>query len=278
MKYRFLIFIILISCSDIFDRKFLLNIKIIPEEGGEVSLLNGYYEKNKKISVIATPNENYIFKWWNSNIYSYDNPLEFILDSDKDLIANFELIDNDNDGVTDALDTCPNTNFNSNVDESGCCVDTNEVTFQNLNSIPYPSAYNSSSNDGSSIYLSKGVRISSENIIERAPEVLKYDILNDSWSVFIDNVNAVSYGASEIIGYDLYLFNGKNYPIINDRVLNDTIEKVNLLTKNIIKLPNPYPAVQSGSAVWDKNIIFFGGRNLNGCLERIVKYITSKEL
>ena len=115
MKYRVLIFIFLISCSDIFDRKFLLNIRIIPEEGGEVSLLNGYYEKNQKISVIATPNENYIFKEWNSNIDSFDNPLEFILDSDKDLIANFELIDNDNDGVTDELDACPDTNFNSYV-------------------------------------------------------------------------------------------------------------------------------------------------------------------
>tara|TARA_B100000609_G_scaffold11990_1_gene9215 strand:- start:162 stop:1433 length:1272 start_codon:yes stop_codon:yes gene_type:complete len=272
MKLRVLIFIFFISCSDIFDRKFLINIRIIPEEGGEVSLLNGYYEKNQEISVVATPNENYTFKGWGSIIDSYDNPLEFRLDSDKDLIANFELIDNDNDGVADALDTCPNTNLNSNVDESGCCIDTNEVTFRNLNNIPYPSAYNSSSNDGSSIYLSKGVRINSDNIIERAPEVLKYDIINDSWSVFIDKVNAVSYGASEIIGYDLYLFNGKNYPIINDRVLNDTIEKINLLTKNIIKLPNPYPAVQSGSVVWDKNIIFFGGRNLNGCLDRIVKY------
>ena len=27
--------------------------------------------------------------------------------------------------------------------------------------------------------------------------------------------------------------------------------------------------------MWDKNIIFFGGRNLNGCLDRIVKYNTS---
>ena len=100
MKYRVLIFIFLISCSDIFDRKFLLNIRIIQKKVVRYLYLMDT-KKNQKISVIATPNENYIFKGWNSNIYSFDNPLEFTLDSDKDLIANFELIDNDNDGVTD---------------------------------------------------------------------------------------------------------------------------------------------------------------------------------
>ena len=51
------------------------------------------------------------------------------------------------------------------------------VSFKNLSDIPYPSAYNSSASDGSSIYLSKGVRINSDNIIERAPEILRYDII-----------------------------------------------------------------------------------------------------
>ena len=77
----------------------------------------------------------------------------------------------------------------------------------------------------------------------------------------------------------MYVFNGKNYPIINDKVLNDTIEVVNLLTKSISKFTiNPYPAVQSGSAVWNNSIIFFGGRNLDGCIDKVVKYdVTSRK-
>ena len=61
------------------------------------------------------------------------------------------------------------------------------------------------------------MRINNENIIERATEVLRYDIINETWDTFLDNVNAVSYGASEIINSNLYLFNGKNYPIIDGR-------------------------------------------------------------
>ena len=45
-------------------------------------------------------------------------------------LVNFKLIDNDSDGVADALDTCPDTKKGSQVDDSGCCVDTKYVTFK----------------------------------------------------------------------------------------------------------------------------------------------------
>lgn len=267
------------SCEDIFDRKFLFEVSVFPEEGGNITLKTGYYEKGQKLLIEATPNNNFIFSGWVGDIESSNNPLEFSLDSDIKITANFSLIDEDLDGIADKLDICPETNSGSLVDENGCCIDATFVSFKNLSDIPYPSAYNSSASDGSSIYLSKGVRINSDNIIERAPEILRYDIINDSWHTFLDNVNAVSYGASEVIGSNLYLFNGKNYPIINDKVLNDTIEVVNLLTKSISKFTiNPYPAVQSGSAVWNNSIIFFGGRNLDGCIDKVVKYdVTSRK-
>ncbi len=273
--FKILLFVSIfyISCEGIFDRKFLVEFSSLPEGGGSVSIKNGYYQKGEQLIIEAIANENYIFREWTGNIESTDNPLNFQLNRDTEIIANFSLVDDDLDGVANKFDNCPGTIRGSLVDDFGCCINASFVSFESLSKIPYPSAYNSSASDGASIFLSKGVRINSDNIIERAPEVLRYDIINDSWHTFLDNVNAVSYGASEVIGYNLYLFNGKNYPIVNDKVLNDTVEIVNLLTKKISKLTiNPFPAVQSGSAVWNNYIIFFGGRNLDGCLDRIVKY------
>ena len=267
---------LLISCEGIFDRKFILDVQVTPEGAGTVSISNGIYKKGESILIEATPDENYIFAGWVGDIVNVDNPLEFILDGNKEIIATFDLIDEDSDGIADAFDKCIGSKRGSLVDENGCCIDAKKVTFNSLSRIPYPSAYNSSASNGSSIYLSKGVRINSNNIIERPPEVLRYDIINDSWHTFLDDVNAVSYGASEIIGSNLYLFNGKNYPVIDDKVLNDTVEIVNLFTKKISKFTiNPYPSVQSGSVVWKNNIVFFGGRNLDGCLDRIVTYNVS---
>ena len=268
-----LISIFFFSCEDIFDKKFLLEVNVFPMEGGYLSLKNGYYEKGEKILIEAIPNNNYIFKSWTGDFESFNNPLDFSLNRDMKLIANFSLIDEDSDGIADVLDNCPRTKIGSLVDENGCCIDASFVSFRKLRNIPYVSAYNSSASDGSSIYLSKGVRINSDSIIERAPEVLRYDIIDDKWYTFLDNVNPVSYGATEVVGLNLYLFNGKNNPVINDKVLNDTVEVVNLFTKRISKFTiNPYPSVQCGSAVWEENIVFFGGRDLDGCTDRIVKY------
>ena len=269
----FFFLLIFLSCEDIFNKNFLLEIEVIPSDGGYVSVKNGYYKKGELISLEAYENENHFFNGWGGDIESNKNPFEVKIDSDLNIRANFKLIDNDSDGIADAIDICPETKKGSQVDDFGCCIDTKSVTFRDLKKIPYPSAYNSSASNGSFIYLSKGVRINNENIIERAPEVLRYDIINESWDTFLDNVNAVSYGASEIIGSNLYLFNGKNYPIIDDKVLNESFEIINIYSKRISRfVTNPYPAVQSGSAVWNNNIIFFGGRNLDGCLDRVVKY------
>ena len=53
------------------------------------------------------------------------------------------------------------------------------------------------------------------------------------WETFVSDALPVSYGASEIIGSNLYLFNGKNFPIVNDKVLNDTVEVINLNDRSI---------------------------------------------
>ena len=84
------------------------------------------------ISLVAYENENYVFVGWSGDIEINQNPFEVKIDSDTKIKVNFELIDNDSDGVADALDTCPDTKKGSQVDDSGCCVDTKYVTFKDL--------------------------------------------------------------------------------------------------------------------------------------------------
>ena len=106
---RLLLFIstLIFSCEGIFDRKFLFEVSVIPEESGNISLKNGYYEKGQKLLIEAIPNENYIFSGWVGDIESLKNPLDFSLNSDMKITANFSLIDEDSDGITDKLDSCP---------------------------------------------------------------------------------------------------------------------------------------------------------------------------
>ena len=280
MKYLnstlYILTIILLSCEDNFNNRnnYLLTIRNLPEGSGSTIVKSGFYEKNSELSIEAVPTEDYTFLEWTGSINGNKNPIKFILNSDYEIEANYSLIDEDGDGVGDRLDQCPGTKYQNPVDEYGCCVEVDEVLFNNLTDLPQPAAYNSSASSGSYIYLSKGVVINSDNIIERTPNVYRYDIINDFWETFVSDALPVSYGASEIIGSNLYLFNGKNYPIVDDKVLNDTVEIVNLFDRSIRRdVINPYPVVQSGSTVWNfTNIIFFGGRNLTGCSDNIVKY------
>ena len=271
-----IIIIFLVSCEDNFNNrnKYILTIRNLPEGSGSTLLKSGFYDKNSELSIEAVPTEDYTFLEWTGSINGSNNPIKFILKNNYEINANYSLIDEDGDGVADRLDRCPGTKDQNLVDEYGCCVEVDEVLFSNLTDLPQPAAYNSSASSGSYIYLSKGVIINSDNIIERTPNVYRYDIINDLWETFVSDALPVSYGASEIIGSNLYLFNGKNYPIVNNKVLNDTVEVVNLFDRTIRRdVINPYPVVQSGSAVWDfTNIIFFGGRNLTGCSDNIVKY------
>ena len=111
-------------------------------------------------------------------------PKKFILNNNFEVNANYSLNDEDGDGISDRLDQCPETKEQNHVDENGCCVEANNVQFSKLTNLPQPAAYNSSASSGSYIYLSKVVIINSDNIIERTPNVYRYDINNE----FLGNI------------------------------------------------------------------------------------------
>ena len=60
------------------------------------------------------------FKQWSGGESGNNNPLTFEITSNTSITAEFEYIDADNDGVTDADDKCPDTPSGTTVNSDGC--------------------------------------------------------------------------------------------------------------------------------------------------------------
>ena len=148
----------LLSRQDEGPNNYILDINIVPLNGGKVSPLSGTYNVGDTIVLTAVANEYYTFnEWLEDSLVSLTDPykccLTLILDGQKNITATFALTDTDNDnisdkfdlcddtpeglivdqngcaavqkdtdedGVNDAIDICPNTPANENVDENGC--------------------------------------------------------------------------------------------------------------------------------------------------------------
>ncbi len=109
------------SCSK--DEKpvqYELSTSINPAQSGSISPSNGTFGSGENIRLTATAATGYVFKNWSGDASSSVNPLKLILDTDKNIIAVFEKPDNDNDGVSEEDDQCPNTSSGETVDENGC--------------------------------------------------------------------------------------------------------------------------------------------------------------
>jgi hypothetical protein len=129
MKRIFLILstIFFIGC-EVEPTMYTLNVSSNPTEGGTINPTTGVYEEGTEITINVTPNTNYEFDKWSGSWSGSESPLTITMDGDKNLIGNFILMDSDGDGVTDDLDTCPDTPEGEVVDENGCS-DSQKVTY-----------------------------------------------------------------------------------------------------------------------------------------------------
>ncbi|MGB5459292.1 MAG: BspA family leucine-rich repeat surface protein [Eudoraea sp.] len=100
--------------------QFSINVSVTPTEGGVVTPTSGTYDEGTVVTMEASPSNGYSFVEWTGSIQSTDNPVAITMDSDMDIAAVFEILDSDEDGVTDDLDTCPDTPGGEQVDENGC--------------------------------------------------------------------------------------------------------------------------------------------------------------
>ena len=118
------ILIFFISCKD--EKRFKLTTYIIPENSGEILTESGLYSAGTNLILEALSNDNFTFTRWSGDVDSRANPLNFEINSDLDIVAEFTEIrdtsskDSDNDGVDDSKDLCPNTPSGFIVDERGC--------------------------------------------------------------------------------------------------------------------------------------------------------------
>lgn len=84
----FLIIIVSLSCKK--EIYYDLYVSVTPNGTGTTSITSGTHPAGQSVTITATPNPEYIFKSWKGSLTSSSNPLTFIMDSTKSIIAEFE--------------------------------------------------------------------------------------------------------------------------------------------------------------------------------------------
>ena len=87
-KLIVLILLGLISCSQEESLKFILTVS--SSSGGTVNTNGGEYPEGSSVTLIATPDSDYVFSNWSGSTNSTSNPLTVIVDGNKSIQANFE--------------------------------------------------------------------------------------------------------------------------------------------------------------------------------------------
>ena len=113
--------ILIVSCSKESEpTMYTLTVTSNPTEGGTISPSGGEYEDGTVLTIRVTPNTNYEFDRWSGSVSGGETSLSITMDGNKSIVGNFVLSDTDGDGVTDDVDTCPNTPSGQTVDSNGC--------------------------------------------------------------------------------------------------------------------------------------------------------------
>ena len=121
LYYLFILSFLLFSCEEeVPPVTYTLTTQVTPEGAGTITPSSGTYDEGESVTISATSSANYNFKQWTGTGSGTVNPLTFKIISNTNITAEFELIDADNDGVTDALDKCPDTPAGTAVSSEGC--------------------------------------------------------------------------------------------------------------------------------------------------------------
>ena len=81
----------------------------------------GNYEAGERVTIINQTNNYFTFKNWSGDWSGTTNQIIITMDSDKSIVANFEKLDTDGDGITDDIDQCSNTDTSAAIIGSNGC-------------------------------------------------------------------------------------------------------------------------------------------------------------
>ena len=116
-----IIFFIITSCSNENNsQQYSISTVVSPIEGGSIAPSSSTFENGQIITLTATPSDYYNFVNWDGDVTGFDNPITITVNSNKIVTAVFAKIDDDEDGVVNNLDNCPETQSGENVDFNGC--------------------------------------------------------------------------------------------------------------------------------------------------------------
>jgi len=74
---------------------YTLSVTSNPTEGGTINPTTGEYEEGTEVTITVTPNLNYEFDKWSGSWSGSESQLTLTMDSDKNLVGNFILMDTD---------------------------------------------------------------------------------------------------------------------------------------------------------------------------------------
>ena len=111
--------IFLIGCDED-PTMYTLTVSSNPTEGGTINPSSGEYEEGTEVTLRVNTNTHYEFDKWSGGWSGSESPLTLTMDSDKNIVGNFKLMDSDGDGVTDDIDQCNDTPSGQTVDPNGC--------------------------------------------------------------------------------------------------------------------------------------------------------------
>ena len=120
-KLVLLSILVLFSSCEKDPIKYSLSVISNPPEGGIVNPATGNYEAGERVTIINQTNNYFTFKNWSGDWSGTTNQITITMDSDKSIVANFEKLDTDGDGITDDIDQCSNTDTSAAIIGSNGC-------------------------------------------------------------------------------------------------------------------------------------------------------------
>jgi len=111
---------VLFGCTKDGPEMVSLTVSVTPDRAGTTDVVSGDFNMGTKIQLRAIPSEGYVFERWGGDLQVTQNPFEVSMDGDLNIVAEFVVPDEDEDGVPDVSDECPNTPNGAPIDEKGC--------------------------------------------------------------------------------------------------------------------------------------------------------------